>query len=1189
MRPTIRCLVLAALLGAPCSGSAQEPTERYEWLDGLTLFVLDSDDVAALHAAHAAIRAQGGRVAILSPPSVLLGWMPPAKSAGLVGRAHIAAVHRDAVDAQALSRGDRQTELVVEYFNRVVRGEVRPQPDVQKPRSWGGAGDTRQAEPLEELAYLQNLQANGFDPGQLAQRGLLLGKSGPNGSIQGNSDRMTGTVTVTLLFVESDGTGADPNSYTWTDADVQSYVNGVNTGLAWWSSQAEQVSDCWVGFFVRYVAPTDSRCQQWREMVLHPSGDVAAMASDIMAKFGYSSGSHSTRVNAFNTAQRATYGTTWAYTAFVAYNPVPAPDRLTNGTSAFAYLLGPYTFLLFRSYGWQPAQVFPHESGHIFGACDEYADGCSCGAICIDQPNGNCETCGGGTTCMMRLNTYTMCSYTDDQLGWHDTTPCAPPPLTPPTATSIQPGTGYQGTTVQVSIAAQNLLYGAFAGLGSGVTVQSTTLVGSTTLQLTLAIDANAAPGPRDVVVSNRDLQSSTLAGAFQVRPTTRHYYAPAGGNVYPYHTPATAAQVLSDAIAAAAVGDSVLVGSGTLPLGSLLLGKGILLSGAWNPAFTSRDPVNAKSVLDLTGNVIIAVTGSGTGALDGFELRNGRGNAGNTPYSGHYGGALFIIGSTALVANCEIHASQATTISDFGGGGGIFATNSTVTLTANSIHHNTATRGGGIYLHASSGSLVGNTVTNNAVSAGSQAPRGAGIVLDGCSNVTLQDNVVDGNTGAEQGGGLYIVGSTNVSIQGGSVAHHTVTNSGGGARLDASGVAFVGVRFERNTSSWTEGGILAASGSTLTLDECDFLWNSAVLYPGVHATGPAASVRHNLFLGNSAFVGGALGLDNLVSGEVTGNTLDRNAATSSGAGGIVLTSTPIEVTNNIVANTTGDGISCSGTLPTLLAYNLVWNTSGAAYTGCSPGTGSLAAAPLFADTTAVDYRLAAHSPAIDAGRPEPGYEDPDGSPGDLGLYGSHSFVMQQPSRPQGLTAQMSGGNRVLRWPANPEPDVVQYAVYCDSVLGFKPGTANFVQFVASPDTTLTLGPPGGLTVYTLAAIDASGYSSGFATQAELQPTDVLAAPGAWRFRLHPNVPNPFNPRTTLRFELDRAGPVRLEVFDLSGRSVRVLVHGPRDAGPHGVVWDGRDARGLHVPSGVYLVRLEAAAGETSKKVTLLK
>ena len=1173
--------------------AADTGTTEYPWLDGLSLVVLDTQDTGSLHAAHALIRDAGGTVAILSPPSLLFAWLPPAKTAVLSDRHPIRAIYQNEVTAADLRLEDAQSRAMLRYWNALVRGEIRPQTELAQPQAWQpGSGDARDPEAIEPWAYVQNLQDNGFDPAQLAQRGLLAGKAGPGATVQGNSDRMTGTVTVTLLFVESNGTGSDPNTYTWTDADQQSYINGVNTGLAWWSAEARDYNNCWVAFFVRYVPPTDSRCQQWREMVTHPSADVPAMASDVMANFGFAGGSHITRVTAFNTAQRATYGTTWAYTGFVAYNPLPAPGQLTDGASAFAYLLGPYSFLLYRSYGWAPEQVFTHESGHIFGACDEYADGCTCGAICIDEPNGNCESCGGGASCMMRLNTFTLCTYTDNQLGWHDATPCAPPALTPPTATALAPASGFLGTTVPLTITGQNLLYGAFATLGEGVSVVSstvTTSAGTDTLHLTVHIDDNAVLGSRNVIVSNRDLQSSTLASAYQVLGTPRHYYAPSGGNIYPYHTPATASTSLEDAIAAAAPGDTVLVGSGPLSIG-FGLNKGVLLSGAWNPGFTTRNLATGKTVVDLTGNLFIAVSGGGTGGLDGFELRNGQGAAWSVPFAGFYGGAVSIVSSNGLIANCDIHSNEAIVGAGFGGGGGIFATNSTVTLIGNTITGNTATRGGGIYLHGTSGSVIGNTIANNAVTAGTQTPRGAGIVIDGCTNLTLTNNNLNANTGAENGGGLYIVNSTNINVQGGSIEHHAVTNSGGGARIDGGQAMFTSVVFERNSSGFSEGGLAATGGAALQLDECSFLWNRALLFGGVHATGPTASVRHSLFVGNSSFANGGLALDNVASGVVLGNTFDRNAA-NSGGGSLALNTAPIQVSNNILVNTTGTAVACSGTLPTLLAYNLAWNSSIGNYSGCSPGAGSITGDPRFADTTQVDYRLALHSAAIDAGRIDGGFLDPDGSRGDLGRYGAHAFTMAQPVYPKNLSAQTTiGGNVVLRWSANPEMDVESYAVYADIVSGFKPAPGNFVTLVASPDTTVNLGPTTDLPYYTIAAIDASGYASGYAVQAFLPTTtDAPAPPVAWRFQLHSSTPNPFNPVTTIRFELDRAGPARVEIFDLAGRLVRTLTQGQREAGLFGIVWDGTDGRGRRVPSGTYLMRLESTGRTATQKLTVLK
>ena len=85
------------------------------------------------------------------------------------------------------------------------------------------------------------------------------------------------------------------------------------------------------------------------------------------------------------------------------------------------------------------------------------------------------------------------------------------------------------------------------------------------------------------------------------------------------------------------------------------------------------------------------------------------------------------------------------------------------------------------------------------------------------------------------------------------------------------------------------------------------------------------------------------------------------------------------------------------------------------------------------------------------------------------------------------------------------------------------------------------------------------------------------------------NVPNPFNPQTTVRFTTARSGPAHLAVYDLSGRLVRTLTHGTLDAGLHEVVWDGRNDSGFGVSSGIYFSRLSADGKTFSSKLVLLK
>ncbi len=90
--------------------------------------------------------------------------------------------------------------------------------------------------------------------------------------------------------------------------------------------------------------------------------------------------------------------------------------------------------------------------------------------------------------------------------------------------------------------------------------------------------------------------------------------------------------------------------------------------------------------------------------------------------------------------------------------------------------------------------------------------------------------------------------------------------------------------------------------------------------------------------------------------------------------------------------------------------------------------------------------------------------------------------------------------------------------------------------------------------------------------------------------RIERVAPNPFNPRTSIEFTLDRRQAVQLLVHDLRGRRVRTFDRGRLDAGTHRVVWDGTDDTGHEVASGVYLVRLVGDDGPgPGRKLTLVR
>ena len=84
--------------------------------------------------------------------------------------------------------------------------------------------------------------------------------------------------------------------------------------------------------------------------------------------------------------------------------------------------------------------------------------------------------------------------------------------------------------------------------------------------------------------------------------------------------------------------------------------------------------------------------------------------------------------------------------------------------------------------------------------------------------------------------------------------------------------------------------------------------------------------------------------------------------------------------------------------------------------------------------------------------------------------------------------------------------------------------------------------------------------------------------------------PNPFNPETVIRYDLPKACPVTLRAFDLRGRLVRNLARGLlEDGGRHEQTWDGRDEAGAALPSGTYLLRLEAGTKVRSLRVYLIR
>jgi hypothetical protein len=102
-----------------------------------------------------------------------------------------------------------------------------------------------------------------------------------------------------------------------------------------------------------------------------------------------------------------------------------------------------------------------------------------------------------------------------------------------------------------------------------------------------------------------------------------------------------------------------------------------------------------------------------------------------------------------------------------------------------------------------------------------------------------------------------------------------------------------------------------------------------------------------------------------------------------------------------------------------------------------------------------------------------------------------------------------------------------------------------------------------------------------------LSAESVPSVPGS--FALYQNYPNPFNPTSTIRFDLPQAGYASLIIYDILGREMARLADGYSKAGYHQVSWDGRDAYGRQVSSGIYIAQLVTPEHTMSIKMVLLK
>ncbi len=181
-------------------------------------------------------------------------------------------------------------------------------------------------------------------------------------------------------------------------------------------------------------------------------------------------------------------------------------------------------------------------------------------------------------------------------------------------------------------------------------------------------------------------------------------------------------------------------------------------------------------------------------------------------------------------------------------------------------------------------------------------------------------------------------------------------------------------------------------------------------------------------------------------------------------------------------------------------------------------------------------------------------------------------------SRSTGTTGD---GNDSLREPAR---NLQGYRVYRDNSLI---ASINAPGITTYTDSNLS----NGNYTYGITAV----YNTGESYPSTLEVTVVNGVAGsdpgipALNTQLLDNYPNPFNPETTIRFSLKEASSVSIGIYNVKGQLVKTLLSEVREAGNHGVLWNGRDDNGNAVSSGVYYYRMTAGSYIGFRKMLLLK
>ncbi|HPU85455.1 MAG TPA: FlgD immunoglobulin-like domain containing protein, partial [Candidatus Latescibacteria bacterium] len=486
-------------------------------------------------------------------------------------------------------------------------------------------------------------------------------------------------------------------------------------------------------------------------------------------------------------------------------------------------------------------------------------------------------------------------------------------------------------------------------------------------------------------------------------------------------------------------------------------------------------------------------------------------------------------------------------------------------------------TSGGALFVDSSAALTISNTVISKNIADG----YGGGICI-ARTKVTLSECTIADNSAAEYGGGLsnnYATASltmTNCLVVGNTSVKYGGAMENWGAKADIQRCVFFGNTATQ--SGGTSGGSMLISwgtNPTLTMRN-SIVWGNtptnAIRVDAGTVTATYSDVQGGYAgTGNISadpqFAGAAARDFRLAPGSPCTNTGDPSSPSDADGSradmGIDWSSHRV-----LYGDVSGDG-TISANDASLVVRRVVDNTVSLAVplAGDVTGNGSLSAydaALILRKVTDLTYRFPVERGSMKPAAPNSGARY-------IWFEASGGSWVLRIDNPSDVVA----GDLVLSLPDDAPARVEGAAMVCTR----QEGRTLFVSFARQDDASPVLIslPIGSVTPPVVARFLCN---EGTITVRYGQPTSLA---------LEQNFPNPFNPTTVVRFAIPEAGDVRLSIHAANGQLVRTLVDHPLPSGNHEVVWDGKDALGREVASGVYVCRLRTEQAEATRRMTLLR